>query len=125
KLDEVATGTFHAAPEDIARFGFAIAHFIDPNAPEPDGMDARSIESARHMAGLLQKAARPLIVSGTSLLNEDIIQAAYRIGQALENGEKKAGLCFVLPECNSAGLAMMQAPSLAMAMTATEAGQFA
>ncbi|MDR6806752.1 NADH-quinone oxidoreductase subunit G [Dyadobacter sp. BE34] len=125
KLDEIASGTLHAAPEDIARFGFAIAHYIDNSAPEPQEMDAGTLESARRMADLLQKAERPLIVSGTSLFNEDIIQAAYQIGQALEKGEKKAALCFVMPECNSAGLAMMQAPSLAMAMKAAETGNFA
>ena len=125
KLDELASGTLHAAPEDIARFGFAIAHYIDSNAAEPEGMGAQTLESARRIAELLQKAERPLIVSGTTLFNEDIIQAAYQIGRALEKEEKKAGLCFVLPECNSAGLAMMQAPSLAMAMKAAETGQFA
>nr|WP_295934404.1 NADH-quinone oxidoreductase subunit NuoG [uncultured Dyadobacter sp.] len=123
KLDDVASGTLHAAPEDIARFGFAIAHYIDTNAPEPEDMDAQTIESARRVAESLQKAQRPLIVSGTTLFNEDIIQAAYQIGQALED-QRKAGLCFVLPECNSAGLAMMQAPSLAAAMKVAEKGGF-
>ncbi|PSL31375.1 NADH-quinone oxidoreductase subunit NuoG [Dyadobacter jiangsuensis] len=125
KLDEVASGMLHAAPEDIARFGFAVAHYMESSVPEPEGLPAQTKESARRMADLLQKAERPLIVSGTSLFNEDIIQAAYQIGQALEKAEKKAGLCFVLPECNSAGLAMMQAPSLAMAMRAAETGEFA
>lgn len=124
KLDELASATFHAAPEDIARFGFAIAHYIDNSAREPEDMDAQTMESARRIAGLLQKAERPLIVSGTSLFNEAIIEAAYQIGRALESDQRKAGLCFVLPECNSAGLAMMQAPSLAAAMKAAETGGF-
>jgi NADH-quinone oxidoreductase subunit G len=130
KLDELASGTLHAAPEDIARFGFAVAHYIDSNAfgmaeSQLESMDTKMRESARHVAALLLKANRPLIVSGTTLFNEAIIEAAYHIGQALEQAEKKAGLCFVLPECNSAGLAMMQAPSLAMAMKAEETGQYA
>ena len=29
KLDDVATEVFHAAPDDIARLGFAVAHAID------------------------------------------------------------------------------------------------
>lgn len=124
KLDEVAWGTFHAAPQDIARFGFAVAHYIDSHLPAPEGMDDNTMESARRLAELLRKAKRPLIVSGTLLFNEDIIQAAYQIGTALATDEKKAGLCFVLPECNSAGLAMMQAPSLSMAIEAAETGGF-
>ncbi|MGN7885544.1 NADH-quinone oxidoreductase subunit NuoG [Dyadobacter endophyticus] len=125
KLDELASGSLHAAPEDIARFGFAIAHYIDTNTPRPEGMDAQTLESARHMAGFLQKAERPLIVSGMTLFDEDIIQAAYQIGRALETAQRKAGLCFVVPECNSTGLAMMQAPSLTAAMKAAETGNFA
>lgn len=125
KLDEVASGMLHAAPEDIARFGFAIAHFIDANAPLPEDMDDQTLELARRIADLLQKAQRPLVVSGTTLFNEDIIQAAYQIGRALENDGKQAGLSFIIPECNSAGLAMMQAPSLTVAMKAAKAGGFA
>lgn len=124
KLDEVASGTLHAAPEDIARFGFAIAHYLDSHLPQPEDMDTETLELARQLADLLQKARRPLILSGTTLFNEDIIRAAYQIGLALEKEDEKASLCFVLPECNSAGLAMMQAPSIATAMKAEESGEF-
>lgn len=124
KLDELASGTLHAAPEDIARFGFAIAHYINNNREAPEGMDEATMESARRIAESLQKAERPLLVAGTTLFNEDIIEAAYQIGRALEKGERKAGLCLVLPECNSAGLAMMQAPSFAAALKAAETGGF-
>ena len=30
RLDEIATATFHAAPDDLARLGFAVAHALDP-----------------------------------------------------------------------------------------------
>jgi NADH-quinone oxidoreductase subunit G len=33
KMDDVATKIYQAAPDDIARLGFAIAHELDPNAP--------------------------------------------------------------------------------------------
>ena len=33
RLDEVATATFHAAPDDLARLGFAVAHALDSSAP--------------------------------------------------------------------------------------------
>ena len=33
KLDDIATKTCHAAPDDIARLGFAIAHELNPQAP--------------------------------------------------------------------------------------------
>ena len=34
RLDDVATRTYRAAPDDVARLGFAVAHEIDPEAPE-------------------------------------------------------------------------------------------
>ena len=30
RLDDVATATFRAAPDDVARLGFAVAHALDP-----------------------------------------------------------------------------------------------
>src|SRR5262249_53417602 len=54
RLDEIATATFHAAPDDIARLGFAVAHALDPHAPSPDNEDfplateiARALKGAR------------------------------------------------------------------------------
>jgi hypothetical protein len=35
RLDDVATATFRAAPDDLARLGFAVAHALDPRAPVP------------------------------------------------------------------------------------------
>ena len=43
RLDTLATRTFHAAPEDLASLGFAIAHELDPDAPAVPGIsDAMS-----------------------------------------------------------------------------------
>jgi NADH-quinone oxidoreductase subunit G len=33
RLDDVATATFRAAPDDLARLGFAVAHALDSRAP--------------------------------------------------------------------------------------------
>ena len=33
KLDDIASRVYHAAPDDLARLGFAIAHELDPRAP--------------------------------------------------------------------------------------------
>ena len=38
RLDEVATATFHAAPDDLARLGFAVAHALDSRAPAVPGL---------------------------------------------------------------------------------------
>ena len=38
RLDDVATRTYRAAPDDVARLGFAVAHEVDPEAPGVSGL---------------------------------------------------------------------------------------
>ena len=67
RLDDVATQCVHAAPADLARIGFAVAHAIDPSAPAVDGLDNEAAELVKAIADALIQAKRPLIVSGASL----------------------------------------------------------
>lgn len=97
KLDEIATKTVRAAPADIARLGFAVAHALNPNAP------GASHPLAAEIAAALLAAERPLIITGTSCGSEAILQAAANVAQTLD----KAQLCFTMPECNSLGLALL------------------
>jgi NADH-quinone oxidoreductase subunit G len=120
KLDDIAMKTYHAAPDDIARFGFAIAHELDPSAPEVTGLAKESASLAREIAQCLKDAKRPLIISGTSLFSESIIQAAANITTALYAGSKAASLCYTVPECNSMGLAIMGGRNLDEAFTVME-----
>ncbi len=110
-LDEIATSTLRGAPDNIARFGFAIAHQLNPSLPSVDGMDEETTQKAKSIAAALQQARQPVIISGTSCCNEALIRVAFDIAAALNTATRKAGLSYVLPECNSMGLAMMQAPS--------------
>ena len=111
-LDEIASCTFNAAPDDIARFGFAIAHELNPSLPAVSAIDEALNLKVKTITTALQKAKHPVIISGTSCYNEAVIKAAFNIAASLNNEERKAGICYVLPECNSMGLAMMHAPSL-------------
>jgi NADH-quinone oxidoreductase subunit G len=111
KLDDISSGTLHVSADAIARLGYAIAHVLNPAAPDVPDLDEDTIILARHIASILQKAERPLIVAGTSLFNEAILKAASNIAYALETVDKKANICFVVPECNAVGLALMDAPS--------------
>ena len=123
KLDEIAFDKYNAAPDDIARFGYAIANYLDASAPKPSGLDAETLNRAQRIANILQKSERPLIISGTSLCSEDIIKAASNIAVALNLESKKASLSFIIPEANSMGLAMMHAPSLNMAFDKIKNGE--
>ena len=90
RLDEIATETFRLAPDDIARFGFEL----------PD-----------RVAAALRNAKRPLVIAGTSLRNEAIIEAAAQIATGL-----KAAIAFTMPEPNTFGLTMMGGGELSAAL---------
>ncbi|WP_316818206.1 NADH-quinone oxidoreductase subunit NuoG [Pedobacter nyackensis] len=122
KLDELANKGIYLPPDEIARLGYAIANLINNTAPLPDDLDKQTLKLAKQIAALLKKAKKPLIISGTSLGSEAIIKASANIAFALGTADKKAGLSFVLPECNSMGLAMMKALSLMHAVSAIQKG---
>jgi len=107
RLDDIAEACVHAAPVDLARIGFAVAHAIDASAPAVLGLDADVVELVELIAEALLEAKRPLIVSGASAGSRDIIEAAANIASALKNREKNASISLIVPEANSMGLALL------------------
>jgi NADH-quinone oxidoreductase subunit G len=118
RLDDIAEKTHRAAPEDIARLGFAIAHHIDPKAPKAPALDAEGEALAKQIADTLKGANRALIVSGTGCASAAVMQAAANIACALGD---KAEIALALPEANTLGVALMNAPSLDEALKAVSA----
>ena len=118
KLDDVAEECVHAAPEDLARIGFAVAHAIDASAPAVVGLDSEALELAQRIADALVAAKRPLIVSGTSLGCNALIEAAGNIAKALKGRDKTGSLSLIVPEANSMGLAMLGGDSVDDALQA-------
>lgn len=110
-LDEIATDNFIAAPDNIARLGFAIAHELDTSFPVVPNASENLLTRARIIATALQQAKRPVIISGISCYNEGIIKSALDIAVAINTADKKAGVALVVPECNSMGMAIMNVPS--------------
>ena len=123
KLDDVAEECVHAAPDDLARLGFAVANAIDPSAPAVIGLDADAIALAQRIADALVAAERPLVVSGTSLASPALIEAAANIAKALKLREKNGSLSLVVPEANSFGLAMLGGESVDAALDAVISGK--
>lgn len=123
KLDDVAEECVHAAPDDLARIGFAVAHAIDPSAPAVEGLDAEALALAKRIADALVAANRPLVVAGTSLGSKALIEAAANIAKALKLREKNGSLSLVVPEANSLGLAMLGGDSIDAALDAVIAGK--
>jgi len=117
-LDDVACATFRAAPDDLARLGFAVARELDPEAPSvPDLTDAVRALAGR-IAGALRAAARPVVVSGTSSGSPAVIRAAANVAWALCRGGPPARLCYTVPECNSLGVGLLGGGSLDAAIGA-------
>ncbi|MGH9452324.1 MAG: NADH-quinone oxidoreductase subunit NuoG [Terriglobia bacterium] len=123
KLDDVATETYRAAPCDVARLGFAVAHALEGSAPEAPGLSHELGGLAARIAQALKDAKRPLIVSGPSLNDEAVIRAAACVAGALRRAGKPAGLSFVAPESNSFGLGLMGARPLAEAVETVKRGE--
>lgn len=107
KLDDVATWTLHAAPEDIARFGFAIARELDAASPEVTGLPEEWMAKVKDIARILKEAKRPLVISGYGCGSESVVKAASNVAMGLFKVNRKTGICLTFPEANSLGLTMM------------------
>lgn len=108
RLDRDAAGVWRDGAEGIARLGFAIAARVHGGAPGVTGLPEEAADFADLAAKALADAERPLIVSGASLGNRAVAEAAANVALALgaERG-RPADLALALPECNSLGLALL------------------
>ena len=109
RIDDIAASTFRAAPEDLARLGFAVAHALDAAAPAPEGLDEATVQLAETIAAALLAAAKPLIVCGIGAGSAALLDAATNVALALHARKKAAEICLVVPEVNSLGLALLLA----------------
>ncbi len=106
-LDVAATRTYRAAPQDLARLGFAVAHLLDASAPTVPGLSVPMASLAREIASQLADSRRPLIVAGVHCGTRSILEAAANVAYALHRENPHTRLCFTLPWCNSMGLELM------------------
>lgn len=122
RLDDIAEATYHAAADNIARLGFAVANAIDSSAPAVSGLDADTAALARRIADSLLAADKPLVVSGVSAQSKAVLEAAANVAQALQKQGKPAGITLALGEANSLGQALLGGDSLDAALAALESG---
>jgi len=123
RLDEVASDTCRAAPADLARLGFAVAHEIDDAAPGVSDLPDSLHGLVRRTVEALSQANRPLVISGPSCADEDVIRAAANIARALHARGREVGLCFTVPECNTLGLGMLGGGDLEDAFEKARSGE--
>ncbi len=123
KLDELAAQTYRAAPEDIARLGFTVAHALGAGVPAVNDLPEEVSTLAQAIAQALRDAENPLIVAGPSLGSEAILQAAANVAWALNGDKGLAGLVLTMPECNSLGLGLLGGKPLDEAFAAVRDGR--
>ncbi|MFO0701247.1 MAG: NADH-quinone oxidoreductase subunit NuoG [Nitrospira sp.] len=122
-LHEYATDRYFAAPDDVARLGFAVAGRIGPDAPTVSDLGSDVRDLAQRIADALMQAQRPLIIAGTGSGSLATIEAAANVAWALHQQGKQPRLSFVLPEANSAGLALLGGGSMKDAFEAISQGK--
>jgi NADH-quinone oxidoreductase subunit G len=122
KFDGAAARVYRAAPDDLARLGFAVAHAISSAAPAVPDLSAEVRSLAEEIAQKLKGAEQPAVIAGASCGSEAMIQAAANVAWALCAAGRPAQLCLTVPECNSLGLAMIGGGGLREAIQAVESG---
>ncbi|MCX6998018.1 MAG: NADH-quinone oxidoreductase subunit NuoG [Kiritimatiellaeota bacterium] len=122
RLDDIATATYRAAPDDLARLGFAVAHALDPSSPDVPNLPPDLAAWAQRAADGLKAGQRPLVVAGTGGASAALLPAAANIAWALIKAGRPAQLCLTVPECNSLGSALLDGGGLESALAALRQG---
>jgi len=123
KLDAVAADTFRGTPADIARLGFAVAHELNGDSPAVANLSKEVQALAKTIAKALQAAEKPMIISGTSLQDKSLIQAAANIAWTLDPENHPANLCYTVPEANSIGAGLLGGHNFIKALKAAKSGE--
>jgi len=127
RLDDITAAQLRAAPEDIARLGFAVAHELDATAPAVADLDPSTLQWVQSIAAALLAAAKPLVISGTGAGSAAVAHAAANVALALHARGRKVELSLIVPEVNSLGLALLNAGrencDLETALAAVERGE--
>ncbi|SFU42272.1 NADH-quinone oxidoreductase subunit NuoG [Nitrosospira multiformis] len=118
RIDDIATRTFRGPPAELARLGLAIAHALDPIAPQVPDLSDTTQALAGAIAEKLMAAERPLVISGMGCGDNAVVEAAANVTWALCNMGRPAELCYVVPECNSLGAMLLGGGSLETALEA-------
>ena len=89
KLDDVATKTYQASPDDIARLGFAVAHELNPDAPAVQGISDATLPSSLPSREGQQTVPSPLVGEGQGEGDrQKLLSLAKEIASALKNAKR-------------------------------------
>ncbi len=123
RIDELAAVAARLGPDELAAVATAVAHEIDPAAPDAAGLGEEHRALARQIAQTLREHKNPVVITGPSCGSEALLEAAANIAWSLCKGGQAAKLCFIAPACNSMGTAMIDADAAEDALAAVRNGQ--
>jgi NADH-quinone oxidoreductase subunit G len=123
EISDLARRRLARAPSDIARIGFAIAHYLQSGAPGVSDLSAEDDTFAREVAAEMAQAKRPLVISGTGLLTEALVESAGNISTALAASHDQSGIYLVAAEANSLGVGLMSGRSVEEVLNSVILGQ--
>lgn len=123
RLDDVASTLYRADPNRIAQLGFAIAHRIDPSAPDGAGLDETASKLAADIAEALCAAKKPLVISGTASGSAALLHAAGNVAWALKTKDIAVSLSLTVPEANSMGASLFDAPAVESGLQSAADGE--
>jgi NADH-quinone oxidoreductase subunit G len=110
-LDGLAANVYRASPLELADLGFEVAKKLENNIAYTSTDNDQIQDLAGKIAGVLRSAKNPLIISGISSGEMEIIHASLNIATALLSVNSNAMISMVLPECNSMGLSLLPGKS--------------
>ena len=108
---DILTETLLGTPEQVAHFAFLVTELVRGDELDSGSASAEQIALAQRTAHILKSAKRPLIVSGCSSRNIEILKAAGTLAAAIGETSEPCATYLVCPEVNSLGLKQMLPPA--------------
>jgi NADH-quinone oxidoreductase subunit G len=112
RLDDIATEIYNAVPDEIARFGFALANKFNSSSPSVNDLDDDTKKRINSVSENIKSIKSAVVVCGTSLQSEAVIQSAYNLALAMNASGIETSVSFIVPECNSIGLSLLSERNL-------------
>lgn len=114
RLADIASESFALATNDIARFGFAIAHVFGAG-PGVTDLSGEEQEKIQLIANVLREAKRPLVISGSGCQSASVVNAARALALALHQHNGETRVVYAVPEANTLGLALLDDAEMSLA----------
>ena len=106
RLDDVAVETTTGTYADQARIAYAVANAIAGQSNDDLGLSDSAQSLVETISQALKSAKRPLVVTGSSNGEAELIKAAANVARALKS-DTPTDLCLIVPEVNTLGLEML------------------